>query len=56
MKFKSQFRLRTIFIAIAAIALLVQLIAGPMRQARQEQLRRGNHEYDSLKHSALLAN
>jgi hypothetical protein len=48
-----RFRLRTIFIAVAAIALLIELIAGPMRQVRREQSRRGPHTYNSLKHLVL---
>jgi hypothetical protein len=49
-----QFRLRTIFIAIAAVAVLIELVTGPVRQARHEQLRRGHHVYGDLKHMVSL--
>jgi len=52
MKLRPKFSLRTLFVAIAAIALLTELIAWPMRQAQREQLRR-RHVYDT-KHAALF--
>ena len=48
-----QFRLRTVFIAIAVIALQIELIAGPMRQVEREQARRRPPEYHSLKHLVM---